>query len=110
MDGNHNELYVQLWDYIVEIKRTNPGSRIIVKCEENNMRQPTNRFKRLYCCLGPLKRGFLEECRFVICLDGCFLKSLCPGQLLATIGIDANAGFYPTAYAVAEKEIKHTWR
>ncbi|PKI45717.1 hypothetical protein CRG98_033850 [Punica granatum] len=33
------------------------------------------RFKRMYVCFDSLKMGFLEGCRPVIGVDGCFLKS-----------------------------------
>ena len=34
-------------------------------------------FKRMYVCFDALKRGWLEGCRPIIGLYGCFLKSFC---------------------------------
>ena len=59
---------------------------------------------RLYCCLGPPKRGFHDGCRPIIGLDGCHIKGSYPGQLLAAIGVDPNNGWWPIAWAVVEKE------
>ncbi|GJT78821.1 mutator type transposase [Tanacetum coccineum] len=39
-------------------------------------------FKRIYVCIGALKRGFKEGLRELLGLDGCFMKGQYPGQLL----------------------------
>ena len=71
-------------------------------------RQP--RFMRFYCCLGPLKKGFLAACRPLIGVDGCHLKGPYRGQLLTTVAVDANNGWWPIAYAVVEKEATEQWK
>ncbi|KAM1339410.1 hypothetical protein ACFX1X_038735 [Malus domestica] len=53
--------------------------------------------------------GFKKGCRSVIGLDGCFVKGKHLGQILATIGIDANNGMFPLAYVVVEIENEDTW-
>ncbi|CAL8155630.1 unnamed protein product [Prunus armeniaca] len=67
------------------------------------------RFHRLYICLEACKTGFLQGCRPVIGMDGCFIKGPHPGQLLAAVGIDWNNGMFSLAYAVVEIENKETW-
>ena len=37
------------------------------------------------------------------------LRDLMVGQLLAVVGIDANNGMYPFAWAVLERETKSSW-
>ena len=59
---------------------------------------------RLYVCLGPLKKAFVDFCRHVVGLDGCHLKGPFGGQLLAAVGVDANDGMYPIAWAWVESE------
>lgn len=63
----------------------------------------------MYICFGALKKGWKEGCRPVIGLDGCHLKTMYKGQLLAAVGIDGNNGMYPVAYAVVEKETRDSW-
>lgn len=60
-------------------------------------------------CWGALKKGFLNGCRPIIFLDGCHLKTMYGGILLCAVGIDANNGNYPIAYAVVEKEKRESW-
>lgn len=68
-----------------------------------------SKFKRIYICLEALKVGWKARCRKVICLDGCHLKGVQKGQLLAVVGVDGNNGMYPIAYAMVEKENKDSW-
>ncbi|XP_050112735.1 uncharacterized protein LOC126591187 [Malus sylvestris] len=105
-EGAYVEQYARLWDYCEELKRKNPGNTILVKTEMEGGRP---RFQRLYVCFAALKKGFLEGCRPVVGLDGCHIKGPHPGQLLAAIGIDANNGMYPVAYAIVEIEDRRTW-
>ena len=43
-------------------------------------------------------------------LDGCFLKGVCRGQLLAAVARDANGQMYPLAWAIVQVECKETWK
>ncbi|CAH9082808.1 unnamed protein product [Cuscuta europaea] len=60
-------------------------------------------------CFGPVKRVFLEGCRKVIGLDGCFLKGRLKGEILTAVGRDANNQMYPVAWAVVEIENNSSW-
>ena len=51
----------------------------------------------------------LEGCRRILSINGCFLKGPWNGQLLATVGRDANNQMYPVAWGVAQREDKETW-
>ncbi|KAK0590464.1 hypothetical protein LWI29_027461 [Acer saccharum] len=53
---------------------------------------------------GELVEGWLHGCRKIIGLDACHVKSYHKAQLLWAVGIDADNGYYPIAYAVVEKE------
>ncbi|GKD59177.1 hypothetical protein Tco_1296686 [Tanacetum coccineum] len=57
-----------------------------------------------------IKDGWINGCRRFIGLDGCFLKSVCEGQLLSAIGRDANNHMYPLAWAVVSIENKENWK
>ncbi|KAH0669573.1 hypothetical protein KY285_023734 [Solanum tuberosum] len=54
-------------------------------------------------------RGWLERCRKIIVLDGWFLKGLCKGELLVTVGRSGNNEMFPIAWAVVDQETKHSW-
>ncbi|XP_071902556.1 uncharacterized protein [Coffea arabica] len=67
-------------------------------------------FQRLYYCLYACKKGFLDGCRPIIGLDGCFLKTAFGGQLLSALGRDGNDNMVPIAFAVVEVERYDSWK
>ncbi|XP_062161919.1 uncharacterized protein LOC133868944 [Alnus glutinosa] len=93
------EQYGRLWDYCETLRHINPGSCVMIKVEKTNPNLPA-KFHRLYMSLAAMKKGFLEGCRPVIGLDGCFLKGPYKGILLVAVGRDANNNMYPIAIAV----------
>lgn len=92
--------YAILFDYAEEIQRTNPDSRVVVDVSNED---GGRFFKRTYICFAGIKRGWKENCRKVIGLDGCWLKSTCKGELLLAIEKDVNEQMYPICWAVMEK-------
>ncbi|KAL0409502.1 UNVERIFIED_CONTAM: hypothetical protein Sradi_1884600 [Sesamum radiatum] len=106
LEGSATEQYALLWDYADEIKRSNPGSTVILGTEQEGGQ---NIFDRFYVCLQALKLNYLNDCRPVICVDGCHLKGAYGGVLLSAVSIDPNNNFFPICYAVVMKENKDTW-
>ncbi|WOL01629.1 hypothetical protein Cni_G10346 [Canna indica] len=106
--GNGSDIrqYGLLWRYAAEIKRQDPETTVRIKIGTVGEEV---KFKRFYVCWGALRKGFLDGCRPVIFLDGCHLKTYIGGILLCVVGVDANNGIYPIAYAVVEKEKKNSW-
>ena len=51
-----------------------------------------------------LKAGWKSGCRPIIGLDGCFLKTVCGGQLLSAVGRDGNNQMFPIAHSIVEIE------
>ena len=98
-----NDHYHLLPAYVAELKKVNRNSTVELVLDRDS---PNNsiRFKRLYICFESVARGFLEGCRHVIGLDGCFLKTETKGQLLSVVGKDGNNQMYPIAWAVVEGE------
>ncbi|CAI9303295.1 unnamed protein product [Lactuca saligna] len=94
-------------NYGVELLRVNPGSIVLI--ETNHTPDATQYFKRMYICLKSIKDGWIEGCRRVIGVDGCFLKGVCRGELLTAVGRDANNQMYPLAWVVVPVENKETW-
>nr|KAJ0213335.1 hypothetical protein LSAT_V11C400182760 [Lactuca sativa] len=108
VEGSLKEHYAKLWDYAAEIRRANPGSHVEVFLEpqtDNNVV-----FDRFYVSFKGVVDGWLDGCRKVIGVDGCFLKGVCRGELLSTVGRDANNNIYPLAWAIVNVENKRTWK
>ncbi|XP_074352049.1 uncharacterized protein LOC141691210 [Apium graveolens] len=107
--GNNEAQYGQLWDYMGAIKKAMPDSTIELMLDSEEAGLQGRRFKRIYVCLGPLKKGFTVGCRPLIRLDGCHLKGPYGGQLLTVVGCDSNDGMYPISWAIVEVENTETW-
>lgn len=109
--GRAGAQYKKLYDYKGELLRTHPNS-IVDIMHESHRDDPSKgpRFLRLYCCLGPLKRGWRDFCRPVVFLDACFLKGAYKGQLFTAVGMDQNDGWWPIAWGVAEAEGYIQWK
>ncbi|XP_028097752.1 uncharacterized protein LOC114297512 [Camellia sinensis] len=117
IEGSLMEQYAKLWDYYEKIKRTNLGTTIIVKeddeeseNEEHEIDEAKPRFQRIFVCFGGCKQGFLAGCRPFIGVDVYYLKGPYKGQLLQAVGLDGNNNSYPLAFAVVEGETKSSWK
>jgi hypothetical protein len=99
--------YSRIYDYQLELLRSNPGSTVIV-CLDPDIEDKAI-FERFYVCFAGLKNGFLAGCRKVIGLDGCWFKGANNGNLLCAIGRDANNQMYPIAWAAVPIESYDTW-
>ncbi|MBA0645735.1 hypothetical protein Goklo_013796 [Gossypium klotzschianum] len=74
----------------------NPRSTIKMAVDRVTPESPPH-FKRFYVFFEALKRGWKEGCRPMLDLDGCFLKGLFKGELLAVVGKDGNNQIYLVA-------------
>ncbi|KAG8381900.1 hypothetical protein BUALT_Bualt05G0020900 [Buddleja alternifolia] len=104
--GDISQEYKRLYDYCETVVRKNPTSSMVLKVDRS-CNPPI--LERMYCCMSGLRDGFLDGCRPIIGLDGCFLKELYKGQMLAAVGRDGNDNLYPIAYAFVEVEKFDTW-
>ena len=69
--GEFKEEYAASHDYAQAVVDTNPGSTCFAKSSnENPEGKPL--FIRFYMCLATCKKGWVEGCRKIIGLDGCF--------------------------------------
>ncbi|GJU53821.1 hypothetical protein Tco_1227535 [Tanacetum coccineum] len=90
--------YSLLRDYANELQRCNPDTTVKIDVYGKKDPKKTIRmFRRIYVCLGALKRGFKEGGRKLLGLDGAFMGGQYPEQLLRVVGMDANNGIYPVA-------------
>ncbi|CAI9266666.1 unnamed protein product [Lactuca saligna] len=108
IEGSLVAHYEKLRSYGLELLRTNPGST--VKLDVDIMPDSTIHFSKMYICLKVVKDGWIEGCRRVIGVDGCFLKGLCRGEVVSAVGRDANNQMYPLAWAVVPVENKANWK
>ncbi|GMJ05160.1 hypothetical protein HRI_004185200 [Hibiscus trionum] len=102
LHGNIKEQYTKLYDYLGELRTSNPGTTTVLQLDETV-------FQRLYICMQAMKDGFKAGCRPIICLDGCHLKGHYGGHLLAVVGMDADDSLYPIAFAIVEAETESSW-
>ncbi|KAL7598870.1 hypothetical protein Lser_V15G23623 [Lactuca serriola] len=109
--AEYTKLFELLRDYALELQATNPNTTVKIDvCPNGNPASPTRQFRRIYVCLGPLKKGFKACLRDLVGLDGAFMKGPFPGQVLTTVGLDSNNGIYPLAYAIVESENTASWK
>ncbi|GJY64699.1 hypothetical protein Tco_0466159 [Tanacetum coccineum] len=85
--GDYRQQYTMLRDYCLELRRANHDTTIKIEVERDSVSsdENTRMFKRIYICLGPLKKGFKACGRDLLGLDGAFMKGPYPGQLLTAI-------------------------
>ncbi|KAL0428376.1 UNVERIFIED_CONTAM: protein FAR-RED IMPAIRED RESPONSE 1 [Sesamum latifolium] len=104
--GNIKQQYERLYDYCATVEKHNPRSTLVLKVDRS-LSPPL--LQRMYYCLSGLRAGFLDGCRPIIGLDGCFLKGMYKGQLLTAIGRDGNDNIFPIAMAYVEIEKFDSW-
>lgn len=61
-------------------------------------------------CYSELRKSWKKGCRPILGLDVCFLKTVCGGQILSTVGRDGNNSIFPMAMAVVETESYDSWK
>ncbi|KAL4572589.1 hypothetical protein LXL04_019369 [Taraxacum kok-saghyz] len=95
--GDYTKQYAQLRDYILELQSTNAVTTVKLDLvSEPNLSNVTTRcFKKIYVCLGAMKKGFRDGMRDFLGLDGAFMKGYFPGQILTAASVDSNNGIYP---------------
>nr|XP_017241153.1 PREDICTED: uncharacterized protein LOC108213876 [Daucus carota subsp. sativus] len=100
--------YANLRKFAGEILRSNSENTVKIMTSRLQEGDPP-RFQRIYICYAGLKKAW-KECRPVLGLDGCFLKTVTGGQLLSVVGRDGNHCILPVAIAVVENENYESWK
>lgn len=104
--GSIKDHHAKLWDYDEEIMRSSLGSTS--KLSVDIIPDSSIVFSMYYVCFKDVKDGWIEGCRIVLCVDGCFLKGICRSELLVVVGTDTNKHIYPLAWVVVNVENKET--
>ncbi|CAL5186268.1 unnamed protein product [Lathyrus oleraceus] len=91
VDGSFLGDCTRIYDYYHELLRVDPGSTVKLNVEpiQEGVRDQIPFFRRLCICYASCEESF-KLCRHVIGINGCFLKGICEGQILATISRDPN--------------------
>ncbi|GKB39082.1 hypothetical protein Tco_0884024 [Tanacetum coccineum] len=69
--GDYTKQYALLRDYVLNLQRTNPDTTMkldVERCFDPS--EPTRQFRRIYLCLGALKKGFKAWMGDLLGLDG----------------------------------------
>nr|GEW71591.1 hypothetical protein [Tanacetum cinerariifolium] len=75
--GDYRQQYSMLMDYCLKLRRANPNTTIKIEVERDSDPELQIRvFKRIYLCLGPLKKGFKAGGRDLLGLDGAFIRHM----------------------------------
>ncbi|XP_018623654.2 uncharacterized protein [Nicotiana tomentosiformis] len=109
LDGSYTDDYNKLEAYAQELRKSNPGSDVVINLTKDAMEEGKRRFLRLYMCFQALKEGCKGGLRPLIGLDGTFLKGKNRGIMLVAVGQDSSNHSYPLPWAVIDKETKRTW-
>lgn len=102
ISDEYAEQFTRMYDYVEELKKTNPGSTVILGTKDRV-------FEKFYTCFASQKNGWKNACRRVIHLDGTFLKGQMKGILLSAVGRDPNDAMYIIGWAIVPVENKVYW-
>lgn len=103
ISDEYAEQFTRMYDYVEELKKTNPDSTVILGTKERV-------FEKFYTCFEAQKTGWKSACRRIIHFDGTFLKGRMKGQLLTAVGRDANNSMFIIAWALVPVENKVYWQ
>lgn len=102
ISDEYAEQFTRMYYYVEELKKTNPGSTVILGTKDRV-------FENFYTCFASQKNGWKNACRRVIHLDGTFLKGRMKGILLSAVGRDPNDAMYIIGWAIVPVENTVYW-
>nr|GEV12418.1 hypothetical protein [Tanacetum cinerariifolium] len=105
LKGDVTMQYSLLRNYVSELQICNPDTTVKTDVyREEDPEKTTRMFRRIYVCLGSLKRGFKEGGRELLGLDMAFMRGKYPGQKIRVVGVDVNNGIYPVTWDCGIRE------
>ncbi|KAF6175792.1 hypothetical protein GIB67_036257 [Kingdonia uniflora] len=97
--GSYDEGYIMQPELWLQILHSNPGS-IVVVSKNHDTSQWTGTCVMFKASID----RFLNGCKPIIGLDGCFLKGKYGGVCLLAIGLDGNNGLFPLKYIFVDRQ------
>ncbi|KAA8524684.1 hypothetical protein F0562_011107 [Nyssa sinensis] len=108
IEGQHGSSYNMLPKYAVEIKKSNPSDLVNIEYDRPSL-IVNQSFKRIFIAFEALINGFKTGCKLFVSIDGCHLKGLYEGVLLAAVSLEENNGLFPIAFGIVESENGDSW-
>ncbi|KAF9587959.1 hypothetical protein IFM89_006284 [Coptis chinensis] len=105
INGNYEEGYRLVPKMYRQIIKSNLGSFAKHFVNEKNQS-----FIGVVVAFKSSLDGWLNGCRPIVGLDGCFLKGKYGGCCLKAIGLDAMNGIVPLGFYICKGENRDTWR
>ncbi|KAL3640565.1 hypothetical protein CASFOL_015533 [Castilleja foliolosa] len=104
MYGTEKTSFSTLPSYLYMLRKTNPGTVTAVNVDDE-----TGQFHNAFFALGPAIKGFRENARPVIVVDGTFLTGKYKGILFVAVAQDGNNQIFPLAAGIGHVENDETW-
>lgn len=111
--GDQEKQYAKIRDYLQTLLNKNPRSIVVLTTITNPMPEENSNplFNGMFLSFKSQIQGFLNGCRQIIGLDGCFAKLANGSQVLVASARDGNSNIFPLAFGVvnAEDTDNRTW-
>lgn len=104
INGSYELSYLKVYELSRQIKKANPDTNPRWFRDE-----ATGQFTGFFLAFDALISGFVQGCRPVIGLDGCFLKGKYGGYVLSACGLDAQNCLFPLAIFICNHEDTDNW-
>lgn len=108
LHGSMKDHYNKVGSYLGALISSSPESVFKLEIDKKKEIFPPI-FQRFFVSLDGLRHGWIEGCRRILCIDGCFIKTFLGGMLLSAVGRDGNEQMYPVARAIVEGENNESW-
>nr|GEU41128.1 hypothetical protein [Tanacetum cinerariifolium] len=110
LKGDVELQYRMLRDYVMELKKCNPNTTVKIDVyRDEDPDSNIKKFRRIYVSLGALKDRSRAGGRYLLGLDGDFMKAPYQGQLFTAVSVDANNRIYHVTYGIVESESLDLW-
>ncbi|KAL5728722.1 hypothetical protein ACHQM5_001772 [Ranunculus cassubicifolius] len=103
INGNYEHSYRVAHELAKQVLKVNPQSMVYLHKDDQGQ------FEGFFLAFRASLDGFVEGCRPIVGLDGCFLKGKYGGACLCAMGLDGVNGLFPLAIFICRGENSNTW-